>query len=307
MGQSNEGKCCDAILRVLEHRLSAKRDDLHFPDRGNRTQKRVDVCVRIGANRYVIEHTRVDPFENAVGIGKAFSDFVTLIEDRFSSTLPGPAFYTLILPQDHRFKKKLLTTAQEKIVGWVSVEAERLYEKARVSKYLQKHATTAREFPGLIPYSVCLSCTLMGEPSDNETGLFSVDRAPDADLEKQRYERLCRAFTDKCPKLEQCKDRGARTILVLENNDIALSNSSIIRESLDRAAKERTDLPDEIYLVWAVPETATWYVFPMNPVADSLFLPDFGVDCKKLELANLEDVMPEKSSEVQCKFCGISP
>ena len=224
MRPSNEGKCCDAILRVLEQRLSAQRADLHFPDRGNRTEKRVDVCVRIGENRYVIEHTRVDHFENAVGIGKAFSGFVTLIEDRFSSTLPGPAFYTLILPQDHRFKKRLLTTAQEEIVCWVSVEAKRLYEKARVSKYLKKHATTTREFPGLIPYSVRLSCELMAEPSDNETGLFSVARAPDADLEEQRFERLCRTFTDKCPKLKQCKDCGARTILVLENNDIALSN-----------------------------------------------------------------------------------
>ncbi len=307
MRQSNEGKCCDAILRVLEQRLSAQRADLHFPDRGNRTEKRVDVCVRIGENRYVIEHTRVDPFENAVGIGKAFSDFVTLIEDRFSSTLPGPAFYTLTLPQDHRFEKRLLAKAQEAIVVWVSIEAERLYKKARVSKYPTKSAMTAREFPGLIPYSVRLSCKLMAEPSDNETGLFSVDRAHDADLEEQRFERLCRTFTDKCPKLKQCKDRGARTILVLENNDIALSSPGPIRESLNRAAEERTDLPDEIYLVWALPKTATWYVFPMNPVADSLFLPDFGVDCRKLESANLEDVMREKSSEVQCKFCGISP
>ena len=199
MEQSNEGKCCDAILRVLEHRLSAQRADLHFPDRSDRTEKRVDVCVRIGENRYALEHTRIDPFENAVRIGKAFSDFVTLIEDRFSSTLPGPALYRLNLPQDHRFEKRLLTKAQEEIVGWASVEAERLYAKARASKYLTKSATTAREFPGLIPYPVSLSCTLMGEPSDNVAGHFSAIRASDADLEEQRFKRLCRAYSDKCP------------------------------------------------------------------------------------------------------------
>ena len=307
MRQSNEGKCCDAILRVLEQRLSAQRANLHFPDRSDRTEKRVDVCVRIRESRYVLEHTRVDPFENSVGIGKAFSDFVTPIKDRLSSTLPGPAFYVLTLPQDHRFEKKSLNKAQEEIVDWVSIEAERLCEKARVSKCLTKHATAAREFPGVIPYSVRLICTIMMETSDNVTGQFYIDRAPDIDLEKQRFKRLCRTLTDKCPKLEQCKDRGARTILVLESNDIALSNPSIIRESLNRAAEERIDLPDEIYLVWAPPKTATWYLFPMNPVADSLFLPDFGVDCKELDLANLEDVMREESPEFQCKFCGVSP
>ncbi|MDE0716757.1 MAG: hypothetical protein OXH64_02335 [Rhodospirillaceae bacterium] len=287
--------------------MSAPRADLHFPDRGDRTEKRVDVCVRIGEKRYVLEHTRIDPFENAVGIGKAFSDFVTPIEDRFSSTLPGPAHYGLTLPLDHRFEKRLLTRAQEEIIDWVSVEAKRLYEKARASKFLTKPTTTAREFPGLIPYSVRLSCTLMGEPSDNATGQFYAVRATDTDLEKQRFKRLCRAFTDKFPKLEQCKDRGARTILVLENNDNFLSNSVTIRESLNRAAEERTDLPDEIYLVWAPPKTATWYLFPMNPAADSLFLPDFDVECKALESADLKDLMREECPEFQCRFCGVSP
>lgn len=307
MGQSNECKCCDAILRVLEHRLSAQRADLHFPDRNNRAEKRVDVCVRIGENRYVLEHTVIEPFEDTMGIGANFCNFVRPINERFSEVLPGPALYTLELRMDHRVtKKKLVTKAQQALICWVSAEARSLYEMARASEYLTKSETTAREFPGLIPYSVCLSCTLTGEPSDNEKGKFSVVRWDESD-EKQRFQRLCRAFADKCPKLQQCKERGARTILVLEQPDIALSNHIDIRGTLDRAAEKRADLPDEIYLVWAVPDVTTWYVFPMNPAADSLFLPDPGVERKAFQSTDLEDLMREESPASQCKFCGISP
>ena len=306
MGQSNEGKCCDAILRVLEHRLSAQRADLHFPDRNNRTEKRVDVCVRIGENRYVLEHTVIEPFENTIGIGVNFYNFVRPIKEQFSEALPGPAYYTLELRTDHRVTKKLVTKAQQALICWVSAEAEALYARARASESLPKSARTAQEFPGLIPYSVCLSCMLPGKPSDNEKGKFSVVRLDESD-EKQRFQRLCRALADKCPKLQQCKERGARTILVLEQPDIALSNYTDIRKTLDRAAEKRADLPDEIYLVWAVPDVTTWYVFPMNPAAGSLFLPDPGVECKAFQSTDLEDLEREESPVSQCKFCGIFP
>ena len=251
MGQSNEGKCCDAILRVLEHRLSAQRADLHSPERINRTEKSVEACVRIGEYRYVLEHTVIEPFEDTIGIGENFCNFVRPIEERFSEVLPGPALYTLKLRMDHRVtKKKLVTKAQQALICWVSAEAESLYEKARASKYLTQSATIAREFPRLIPYSVCLSCTLTGEPPDNEKGKFSVDRWDESD-ENQRFQRLCRAFVDKCPKLHKCKERGARTILVLEQPDIALSNHIDIRGTLDRAAEKRQTSP--MKYIWCGP------------------------------------------------------
>ena len=45
----------------------------------------------------------------------------------------------------------------------------------------------------------------------------------------------------------------------------------------------------------------------MNPAADSLFLPDAGVECKKFQSTDLEDLVREESPVSQCKFCGISP
>ena len=303
--QSNEGKCCDAVLRVLEHRLNTQRADLHVPDRADRTQKRVDLCARLGANRYVLEHTRIDSFEGAVTISVHFSDFVTPIEERLSGVLPGPAYHTLLLPQDQWFRrglrdiKKHTPKAQADVVEWVSVEAPRLYQQALAAGLYFRHVSAVRELPNMYP--VHLNCTLTGPPSETVTGVFSVARTTDYDLEEQRFERLRRALADKCPKLQRCKERGARTVLVLEDDDIANSNSVVVREALNRVAEERTDLPDEIYLVET--KVNTWHMWPMNSAAATCFPRDFDIECKNIESTGLDDLMCKRNSSFQCDVC----
>jgi hypothetical protein len=53
----------------------------------------------------------------------------------------------------------------------------------------------------------------------------------------------------KLPKLQACKDAGVRTILVLENGDMALSNHWAIYEAAKAALAGRADRPDEVWLV----------------------------------------------------------
>ena len=260
--------------------------------------------MRLGSNRYVLEHTRIDPFEGAVRIGIKFSDFAKPIVDHFSGVLPGPAYHTLALPQDLDLggkSRRQIAAIQEALVDWISAEGPRLYDLAATSRYSQSLASTEGEFPGLLPYPASLSCHLSGPPSDAEAGMFSIARAPDDDLEQQRLGRLTRALAEKCPKLQRCKDRGARAILVLECKDIALSNSVSIRAALNRATQERADIPDEIYLVETKVET--WYAWPMNPAAETDFPRDFGTECKAFESASLNDLAVEKTPAVQCDVC----
>ncbi len=283
------------------------RDDLHVDPRGGAGAGHVDVCVRLGSDRYVLEHTRIDPFEDAVRIGIKFSEFVTLIENRLSGVLPGPAFHTLSLPQDLELggkSRKQIADIQEALIGWISDEAPRLHNQAATSGLLQPNASTAGKFPGLLTYPVNLSCCVTGPPSDTEAGRFAVVRAADADIEEQRFRRLRRALAEKCPKLQRCKARGARTVLVLECGDIALSNSVSIRAALNRAAEGRTDIPDEIFLVETKVET--WHMWPMNPAAETGFPSDFNTECRAFEPAGLDDLMFQNAPEVECDVC-ISP
>ena len=153
-----------------------------------------------------------------------------------------------------------------------------------------------------MPYRASLSCSLSGPSSGTEAGIFAVARTPDGDLEEQRFGRLRRALAEKCPKLQRCKERGARTILVLECGDIAISNCLAVREALNRAAAESTDNPEEIYLMETKVET--WHMWPMNSAAESGFPRDFNTECKAFEPTVLEDLMTEQNAELPCDVCG---
>ena len=52
---------------------------------------------------------------------------------------------------------------------------------------------------------------------------------------------------------------NARTVLVLEDADIQLTNHQLVADALSRAEKARTDKPDEIYLVSTFLDNP-WYV-----------------------------------------------
>ena len=56
--------------------------------------------------------------------------------------------------------------------------------------------------------------------------------------------------------------QGARTVLVLESDDIALTNQLLVRMQLSELITERSDVPDEIYLVEI--ETRSWVVYSMR-------------------------------------------
>ena len=177
----------------------------------------------------------------------------------------------------------------------------RQYDQAATSGLDRSRASAAGEFPGVLPYPANLSCFVSGPPSGTEAGRFSLARTPDVDLEEQRFARLRRTLAEKCPKLQRCKDRGARTILVLECGDIALSDSVSIRKALSRAAEERADTPDEIYLVETKVET--WHMWPMNPAAETAFPCDFNTECKAFESADLDDLVFQNAPEIQCDVC----
>ena len=82
------------------------------------------------------------------------------------------------------------------------------------------------------------------------------------ELEERRANRLRQAFSKKCPKLKHAKDEGARTLLVLENEDVTLASFDLIGNLIPNLLAERGAEPDEIYL--AETHTDPWWVWPMK-------------------------------------------
>ena len=82
------------------------------------------------------------------------------------------------------------------------------------------------------------------------------------DRDAMREERIRQACDDKFGKLASWKQNGARTILLLENPDIQLTNSARVAETYLSIAQSRSDRPDETYIVDTYP-TESWHLWPL--------------------------------------------
>jgi hypothetical protein len=81
-----------------------------------------------------------------------------------------------------------------------------------------------------------------------------------SDVETRRLERISIALKKKMPKLASWKkDAGARTVLVLEENDIQLTNSQVVTEAVLKSEEALGRAADEIYLVST--SITPWHVY----------------------------------------------
>jgi hypothetical protein len=125
--RTNEGQVCDAVIRILERRTRRKRLDVRtHADAGN--GKNVEARFRLGLQEYAIEHTRINSFNNQVGVELLFNEFKAPIVAGLSGALPGPGYWKLCLPGNigHRIKRRGFAAAQEALIKCLHMAAEQL-------------------------------------------------------------------------------------------------------------------------------------------------------------------------------------
>ena len=282
----SEGKACDAVLRCIEHRTGETRTAVRPEKEG--IDPPVDLRLRLGTREYAIEHTQVETFPGRIRADAEYGRLIEPVIAELSGTLPGPAHYELYLPIDTHLGVKTaeLNRRRRDLIAWVRAKAQYLYEKNLTAprgttsppRFLDCIEAKPPGFHYAVRLSVCPS------RSGSEPGtLRSARYAPnDEELEASRADRLRRALRRKCPKLQRCKEDGARTVLVLESDDLALTNHVLVGEQLVRLPAEWADLPDEIYLVET--DLDPWTVHCMKldtecwPMENSLEPPAFRVD-----------------------------
>ena len=71
----------------------------------------------------------------------------------------------------------------------------------------------------------------------------------EGDGEQLRLERMRRALDNKCPKLAVWAADGRRSVLVLEADDIQLSNCWLAYKTFKQAISERKDQPDIVVFI----------------------------------------------------------
>jgi hypothetical protein len=127
-----------------------------------------------------------------------------------------------------------------------------------IRKYADYRGTLVTAEPIGVPFQVSL-VRFDGLP--NLPGRFQLKHLAHASDEGREL-RIQRTCDDKFPKLARWKvSDNARTILVLEDNDIQLTNPSIVAEASLPIVWARSDTPDETYMVATC--MSPWYAWPI--------------------------------------------
>jgi hypothetical protein len=283
VAEKNERKVCDAVARVLEERTGIKRSGARTPEKDGQGAP-VEYRFDLGQKNYALEHTIVEAFDRQIHSGVDFNALVTPIIDAIGDTLPKPGVYYVTFPLNasDQIRRKDFPALQAAVGTWMRSAAVRLYARqmqmADGDPYGKDFAL--REIPSGVPFELHMTRSLFRDIPPSANGRLFLSRFAPKDRENLRITRIRRALNTKCPKLSQCKEEGARTVLILENNDIALTNHIIIGDSVRVLLKERDDVPDEIFLVdTCVDDWAVWSLY-----RDGIFWPDEATDTRYREV-----------------------
>lgn len=248
----NERKACDAVARALEGLAGALRTNAYSPeDQGAAAP--VEYVFDLGGTQYAVEHTIVEAFAGQIRSGVDFGTFIEPITEALDHHMPPPGRFVLLFTIDpsRGMKAREIAMAQQAVIEWVREKAAELHDECpQQPSRAQKPGGFCNERNANVA-GVDLRLqreTHWAEPEAVHGRLF-ISRFAPHDYESLRAERMKQAMTKKLPKLKVWKDSGARSVLVVENGDLSLSNHVVILEGAEAALAGRTDGPDELWLV----------------------------------------------------------
>ena len=85
--QNNEGKACDAVVKLLEKRTGKNRADVSHPEKIG-IGPPVELRLRLGKQSYAIEHTQIEAFEGQIHTAEEFGQFISPVTNELSGRLP---------------------------------------------------------------------------------------------------------------------------------------------------------------------------------------------------------------------------
>jgi hypothetical protein len=256
MLKPNEGKTCDAVIRRLEARESCTRSHLCRPEI-DWPEFPIELAFALGKEIVAVEHTLIEPFAGHQQMEAQAEQFYTPIKTALANHLGNDSLFQLHIPVNafSGRKKKRVKKIQNALVEWVKTTARTIPKRPHPD--YKANGTGPIEVER-VPFTVAL---YRYQPPIIPGQFFEI-RHVVKDLEKERIARLTTAIENKFPKLAQWKhDCGARTVMVLEVIDIQVTNPSLVMDAYLPLVKNRTDTPDETYLVATGFEP--WHVWPI--------------------------------------------
>ncbi len=254
----NEGKACDAVVRVLEAREGKSRQNVRLPEQ-ERHASPIELACNIGDRLFALEHTGIEPFAGHMQMEAEADRLFRPIEALVAGRLSPDDTFELGIPINslQGLKKKDLAQIQIALAAWVIATAP----SVPISPYGSYLRSIQKAQPPGVPFDVRLDRFETVVPP----GRFMIKHSiGEAELEPSRETRIRAACEKKFPKLGAWRqDAHARTVLVLEDNDIQLTNPARVFDTLAALQGEFTNWPDEIYLVSTIIKNP-WYVYALR-------------------------------------------
>jgi hypothetical protein len=249
--RSNEGKACDAVLRHIEVREGAMRHDLMFPEKTHDVGP-VELVCTVSTQRFAFEHTRIEPFAGHIQLEAEAERHFTPITDRVADQLPPDSRYELDVPVGAMLgmNDRTARPIQDVLVRWI-LDAAPEVPTARPGRYI---LPIQKIMPPGVPFAV----SLHRWPREGFPYPFIIRHVAQGDIEAARLQRIRTAYRKKLDKLVKWQRVGAEAILILEEDDLFLTNHFSVADALFQIEAEHTDRPDEVYLVSVL--TSRWFI-----------------------------------------------
>lgn len=249
----NETTLCNSVLAHLASLDGQTIETVEQVDSIVRSVPAVEAIYCTKSKHYAVEHTRIESFPGQIGEGKQFQSLFDPVVSELNGKVEG-VYHVSVAMADVQVERREQEVIRQALVKWIEA-------KARVldADDVRDGNCEIREVPAGVPFNVRLR---RESAQGSEVYCFQeVD-----DLKKARIDAVAASLEKKCPKLATAKaqlqtdQRPAPTsVLILESDDIALSNRAVVADAVVAELAKRKDLPDIV--VWARTSTEPWMGF----------------------------------------------
>jgi hypothetical protein len=252
----NQDRVCEALIRHLEAREGHGRTDVCQRDQGTDiagADARVELTFRIESQLYAVEHTGIEPFDGFVEMNNEASWLFEPLRESLVGTLDPESTFelTIQLHAFRGFKMNDVTKRHDALREWVLAAAPTIPKRPYGDLRGGQADGRVMDMP----------VTLRRWHSKVVPGRFII-RHFVPKIEESRGTRILRACNRKLPKLDVWRRCAkARTVFVLEENDIQTTNISLVCDAYIAVVKGRADIPDETWLISTANEP--WYAHPI--------------------------------------------
>lgn len=242
----NEQPICRSVMGLIAKLQQENIIKVAAVDSVVRDRPAVEFVFKTETGRFAIEHTRIESFPAQIAEGKQFAELLDPLEAGLRGRLPG-AFYLYVNGKTAGIPRLEHDAVRRALSEWILTNAVNLDPEDQTGPDGNCRIT---ETPAGVPFSVTLC-----RESTCEDSLLIVRSSPKERSALLR-ERIGTSLGRKCPKLQQMRDNGYTSILVLESDDIALANRSAIASATGAELEPRCDQPDVI--LWVRTSTQPW-------------------------------------------------